>query len=114
VQQPPTFHRRDITLANWRIHPHTHFSFQHAGEFVPTAAITVAAGSESPVVQPGLIASLGVAHQGGRRGLLDHLADTHADAFAILRDGVFLDEWHAPHFIPARPSAARPCAISST
>jgi CubicO group peptidase (beta-lactamase class C family) len=103
VPETPVFRRRDITLVNWRIHPYTHFSFQHAGEFVPTAAITPAAGGESPVASPGLIASLTLGREGDRRSLIDHLAETHADAFAILRDGVFLDEWRAPHFIPARP-----------
>jgi len=95
--------RHDITLADWRVHPNTHFSFQNVSEFVPTARIAEPAGAEASVTSPGLIGSLQVSHEGRKHSLADHLAATHADAFAILRDGQFLDEWRAPHFAPAKP-----------
>ncbi|MBX3575780.1 MAG: serine hydrolase [Rhizobiaceae bacterium] len=95
--------RREITLDNWRVHPNSPWSFQNVAEFVPTARIAEPLGGEPPVTTPGLIARLQVAGDGGRVSLSDHLAATHADAFVMLRNGEFLDEWHAPHVEPARP-----------
>lgn len=96
--------RSSITLDNWRIHPNSRWSFQNVEEFVPSARIAKSTGDEPSVTSPGLIAGIELGRDvGDRRTLLDHLADTHADAFAILRDGHVLDEWHAPHSQPAKP-----------
>ena len=42
------FSRSDITLANWRQHPFSQWSFQNVGELVPTAEITAAERRRRP------------------------------------------------------------------
>jgi hypothetical protein len=98
-----SFSRRDISLANWRVHPFNTYSFQHVAEFVPSADIVSARTDEAPV---GLAAleDLQIAHrQLGTMSVEDFLGRTHGDAFAVLKDGAVLAEWHAPHASLDRP-----------
>lgn len=91
------FSRRDITLANWRTHPFNTYSFQNVGEFVPCADVTPVRSGDTAT---GLAAldGLQVDHpQLGRTSVADFLGRTHGDVFAVLKDGTFLAEWHAPH-----------------
>ena len=98
------FSRSDITLANWRQHPFSQWSFQNVGEFVPTAEITAPSVAEDLVSQPGLIASLSIILAGGEsKTALEHLRQSHADRFIMMHDGVVLDEWLAPHAEAERP-----------
>ena len=60
------YSRADITLANWRQHPFSEWSFQNVPELVPTAEITPPRAAEDLVAEPGLIASLSI-HEAGRR-----------------------------------------------
>ena len=92
-------HRRDITLANWRLSPFSEYSFQHVGEFVPSAVISANVQHESPQLGPGPLAKLqlnGVA-------LPNHLATSHADSLCIMRQGQIIAEWNAAYCDPTRP-----------
>jgi CubicO group peptidase (beta-lactamase class C family) len=93
-----SFARAEVTLANWREHPYSQWSFQNVPELVPAAEITAASGEEGPVAEPGLIASLAI-HQpdGHETTAIEHLKLSFADRFVIMRDGMVLDEWMAPH-----------------
>ena len=102
--QQNTFSRSDITLANWRQHPFSEWSFQNVGELVPIAEITAARATEDLVAEPGLIASLSIVKADGRSmTALEHLKQSHADRFVMMRDGIVLDEWLAPHAEADKP-----------
>jgi len=104
LSEQQTFSRGDITLANWRQHPFSQWSFQNVEELVPTAEITPPGAPEDPVAEPGLIASLSVTLPGGEaRTALEHFRLSYADRFVVMRDGVVLDEWLAPHAEAERP-----------
>lgn len=96
--------RSKITLANWRQHPFSEWAFQYVPEFVPIAEITAVSGIEEPVTEPGLIASLSIHQPDGEEiTALEHFHRSHADRFVMMRDGVVLDEWLAPHAEAERP-----------
>jgi hypothetical protein len=98
------FRRSDVTLANWRMHPFSAWSFQNVPELMPVAEITAPSAPEEPVAEPGLIASLSVHRDDGSEiTALEHLKRSHADRFVMMRDGVVLDEWLAPHAEAERP-----------
>lgn len=100
----PEFTRRDITLANWRQHPFSRWAFQNVEELVPSARIATPGAPEEPVAEPGLIASLSIHGAGGpAMPVIEHLKATHTDHFVMLRGGVVLDEWAAPHADAERP-----------
>ncbi len=87
-------HRRDINLSNWRLSPFSKYAFQHVGEFVPSAVIWANVQTETPQLDLGPFADLGLAK---------HLAATHADSLCIMRQGQFIAEWHAPYCDPTKP-----------
>lgn len=100
----PDFRRGEVTLANWREYPYSRWAFQHVPELVPVAEITSRGAAEEPVAEPGLIASLSVHFaEGHEMTALEHLKHSHADRFVMMRDGVVLDEWLAPHADADRP-----------
>lgn len=89
--------RRDITLANWRIHPHSRWSFSHAGEIIPTAAIRAPAGGEPPSPGDDALQTLRVTgREGAERGVIEHFEATHGKCFLAMREGVVVAEWLAP------------------
>ena len=94
-----TPHRRDITLANWRLSPFSEYSFQHVGEFVPSAVISANVQPESPQLGPGPLAKLQV----NGVALPNHLATSHADSLCIMRQGQIIAEWNAAYCDPTRP-----------
>lgn len=81
-----------MTLANWRTVPGSRWSFQHAGELVPSAAIR---GARSPETEP-----IGL---GPLADIEGELVDTETDSLAVSRHGVLLAEWYAPHCDPDAP-----------
>lgn len=100
----PTVRRGAATLANWREHPNSRYSFQHAGEFVPTAQIAVGHGSEPASPGPGLLATVPVRRTGADAITpVEHLEASHADQLVVMRDGTVMAEWLAPHADPALP-----------
>ena len=99
-----TPNRSDVRLANWRIHPNSRWSFQNVREIVPTVEIAAARGETE--ASPGSDALAGLElllPDGSRIGALDHLAQSHGDAFVALKDGRLVAEWHAPHCDPDAP-----------
>ena len=98
------YSRTDITLANWRQHPFSEWSFQNVPELVPTAEITPPRAAEDLVSEPGLIASLSTLDaDGDSLTALEFLRQSHTDRFVMMREGVVLDEWLAPHADAERP-----------
>lgn len=89
--------RRDVTLVNWRSHPFNTYSFQNIGEFVPTADIAFPR-EDAPTVGLSGLDGLKINHETlGSVGVAEFLGKTHGDAFALLKDGELIGEWHAPH-----------------
>jgi CubicO group peptidase (beta-lactamase class C family) len=97
-------HRRAITLANWRTHPQSRWSFQHVSEFVPTAAVTAAAAEEPASPGSAPLEGLRIAGPDGASiGLMEYLQASHGDCFVAMREGAVIAEWNAPHCDPRRP-----------
>ena len=104
ADEEPDFRRSEVTLANWREHPYSQWAFQYVPELVPVAEVTPPSAPEGPVAEPGLIASLSVHFADGHEmTALEHLKRSHADRFVMMRDGMVLDEWLAPHADADRP-----------
>lgn len=98
------YSRSDVRLANWRTHPNSRWSFQNVREIVPTVEIAAARGETEASPGPGVLASLDLSlPDGGRIGALEHLAQSHGDAFVALKDGKLIAEWTAPHCDPDAP-----------
>ncbi|MFN3549520.1 MAG: serine hydrolase domain-containing protein [Mesorhizobium sp.] len=96
--------RSAIRLANWRVHPNSRWSFQNVREIVPTVEIAPARGETE--ASPGTDALAGLElslPDGNRITALDHLAQSHGDAFVALKDGRLVAEWYAPHCDPDAP-----------
>jgi hypothetical protein len=91
--------RDEITLANWRTHPHSRWSFQNACEMVPSAIISHGDGERPPAPPlPGLLNDILLEDPaGGRAAAGDVLARRHTDSLLVLRDGKPIAAWNAPH-----------------
>lgn len=98
-----TFSRRDISLANWRTHPHTHYTFHHVGEFVPSADVTRQQDDISQVGLAGLDGMTVIHRAIGKCSVPEFLAGTHGDGFVALKDGKVLAEWYAPYSSATSP-----------
>lgn len=100
-QIPP---RAAISLADWRVYPNSRYSFQHVGEFVPTATVAWPARAEEPSPGPAALAGMALADRdGGAIDALAHMRRSHADHVVVLRDGVIVAEWCAETADPAMP-----------
>ena len=98
------FTRADITLANWRVHPFSRYSFQHVAEFVPVAGIAWPGAPEDPSPGQGALDTLELNDRDGSRiTATGHLRRSYADHFVVMRDGAVISEWVAGHADPARP-----------
>jgi CubicO group peptidase (beta-lactamase class C family) len=92
------FRRNEATLANWRFAPYSKWSFQNAGEFVPSAGIACADGAvESPAVDPGSLLAQPIAIEGRRETVADFLQRSDTDAFVAMKRGEFVGDCFAPH-----------------
>jgi CubicO group peptidase (beta-lactamase class C family) len=92
------FHRREVTLANWRTAPFNQWSFQNVGELVPSASTLPDPGI--PETGPQDMSSLigeKLKLPGGAETVLDFLQRSHADALAVMKAGKFVGDWFAPH-----------------
>lgn len=99
-----TLSRGDVRLSNWRTAPRSRWSFQNVREIVPTAEIAAARGETAASSGPGALAAMQLSLPDGNRiAALDHLAQSHGDAFVALKDGRLVAEWHAPHSDPEAP-----------
>ncbi len=98
------FTRRDIRLSNWRTHPHSRWSFQNVSELVPTALIAMPRGEVEPSPGADLLSALDLQlSDGSTANGLDHLRESHGDAFVAMRGGRIVAEWYAPHSDPDAP-----------
>ncbi len=96
--------RADITLATWREHPFSRYSFQHVAEFVPVAGIVRPVAPEAPSPGPGMLADMQLDDRDGTRiSPLAHLRRSHTDQFVVMRDGVVVAEWLRDDVDPAKP-----------
>jgi CubicO group peptidase (beta-lactamase class C family) len=92
------FRRNEATLANWRFAPYSKWSFQNAGEFVPSAGIACADGAvESPAVDPGSLLAQSIAIEGRQETVADFLQRSETDAFVVMKRGEFIGDYFAPH-----------------
>jgi CubicO group peptidase (beta-lactamase class C family) len=92
------FRRNEATLANWRLAPYSKWSFQNAGEFVPSAGIACAdCAVESPAVDPGTLLAQPVAIEGRQETVADFLQRSDTDAFVVMKRGEFVGDYFAPH-----------------
>lgn len=100
-KQRYSFRRNEATLANWRLAPYSKWSFQNAGEFVPSAGIACADGAvESLAVDPTNLLSQSVAVEGRRETVADFLQRSDTDAFVVMKRGEFVGDYFAPHMDP--------------
>lgn len=99
------FERPEATLANWRTDPYCRWSFQNAGEIVPSATIPAEGGGREKFVpvETNLLAEVEVNLGSGRETAIDVLKRTHTDAFVLMKDGGVIAEYYAPHMTPGAP-----------
>jgi CubicO group peptidase (beta-lactamase class C family) len=92
------FDRREVTLANWRMAPFNRWSFQNAGELVPSVTTLPDAGRAETLPQDmsGLLAEQFSSLQ-GRAKLSDFLQSSNTDALCVMKAGKFIGDWFAPH-----------------
>lgn len=96
--------RAAITLADWRVHPNSRYSFQHVSEFVPVAMVATPAGTEEPSPGPCLLARMTLNDPDGSPvAALDHMRRSYADHLVVMRDGRVVAEWLADTADPDRP-----------
>jgi CubicO group peptidase (beta-lactamase class C family) len=97
-EQRYDFPRNEATLANWRLTPYSKWSFQNAGEFVPSAGIACAGGAvESLAVDPGRLLAQSIAIEGRRETIAEFLRRSNTDAFVVMKRGEFVGDYFAPH-----------------
>lgn len=98
------FTRADITLANWRVHPFSRYSFQHVPEFVPVAEIVPLGAPEEPSPGHALLDTLRLEDADGIIiSAVGHLRRSYADHFVVMREGKVISEWLGDHADPTRP-----------
>lgn len=96
--------RADITLADWRLHPASRYSFQHVAEFVPVAMVAWPGAAEDASPGPAILESLVLRDRdGGEVTALAHMRRSHTDHVVVMRDGAVIAEWLAGNADPARP-----------
>lgn len=92
------FARKDVSLANWRERPFSLWSFQNAGELVPSAVIRCADGlDQDPDADPRDLLAQSVSFNGGRETIGAFLQRTDTDAFVVMKRGSVIADFHAPH-----------------
>ena len=96
--------RAAMTLADWRVHPNSRYSFQHVGEFVPVAMIAPGCGAEEATPGPAALAGMMLTDQDGSAiAAPDHLRRSFVDHVVVMREGRVVAEWLAETADPARP-----------
>ena len=94
------FRRDEVTLASWRTSPFNRWSFQNAGELVPSADIGVAAdaGPEEPVRDmAGLLSQKVTPGEGEPQTVASFLTRSSTDALTVMKGGKIVGDWFAPH-----------------
>jgi CubicO group peptidase (beta-lactamase class C family) len=94
------FTRDAVTLANWRTSPFNRWSFQNAGELVPSAEIPPAAGLPGEEPARDMAALLSQTVTLGERApetVADFLRRSDTDALTVMKAGRIVGDWSAPH-----------------
>ncbi len=92
------FARRDVTLANWRTGPFNRWSFQNAGEIVPSATVAAAANEDEDAHDvSGLLSQTVTSGEGVAETVAAFLQRSHTDALTVMKGGRFIGDWSAPH-----------------
>lgn len=91
------FRRQDVRLGNWRMAPYSRWSFQNAGELVPSAHVFGGSGTpEGAAVDISGLLGQTVSLPSGEQTVAAYLQRTHADALTVMRAGTFIGDWSAP------------------
>lgn len=88
------FRRDAVNLANWRTSPFNRWSFQNAGELVPSARIEAMGGAEQPAKD--MSGLLTVKIPTGET-VAAFLARSNTDALTVMKGGKIVGDWFAPH-----------------
>lgn len=88
------FRRDAVTLANWRESPFSRWSFQNAGELVPSARIEAAGGTEEPAKD---MSGLLTQKIPSGETVAAFLARSDTDALTVMKSGKIVGDWFAPH-----------------
>jgi hypothetical protein len=91
------FRRNEVTLANWRTSPFSRWSFQNAGELVPSARILAARGEETPAQDMGGLLGEKIITKSGSETVAAFLARSDTDALAVMKSGRVVGDWFAPY-----------------
>ncbi|TIS91814.1 serine hydrolase [Mesorhizobium sp.] len=92
------FARNEVLLANWRESPFIRWSFQNAGELVPSARIAAASDNgEAPLQDLSGLLGDSVTLAGGQETVADFLVRSDTDALTIMKAGNVVGDWFAPH-----------------
>jgi CubicO group peptidase (beta-lactamase class C family) len=94
------FRRDAVNLANWRTSPFNRWSFQNAGELVPSARIEAMGGAEQPAQDMN-----GLLTQKIPTGetVAAFLARSDTDALTVMKGGKTVGDWFAPHMTFGAP-----------
>jgi CubicO group peptidase (beta-lactamase class C family) len=94
------FRRDAVNLANWRTSPFNRWSFQNAGELVPSARIEAMGGAEQPAQDMS-----GLLTQKIPTGetVAAFLARSDTDALTVMKGGKTVGDWFAPHMTFGAP-----------
>lgn len=100
------FRRRDVTLANWRTAPFNRWSFQNLRELAPTTGIQRASATEDGRVRApatGDFLAEVLPLSAGPESVNAFLQRSATNLLLVLKNGVPVVEWHAPHAEPDKP-----------
>lgn len=98
------FTRRDVRLGNWREYPFSRWAFQNVSELVPVAPISWPRGEDEASPGSDRIRDMPLRLPGRLQiTALEHLRQSHGDAFVAMHGGQLIAEWYAPHSAPDAP-----------
>ncbi|MHA6688362.1 serine hydrolase domain-containing protein [Mesorhizobium sp. A556] len=94
------FRRDAVNLANWRSSPFNRWSFQNAGELVPSARIEAMGEAEQPAKD---MSGLLTEKIPTGETVAAFMARSDTDALTVMKGGKIVGDWFAPHMSPGAP-----------
>jgi len=92
-----------VSIANWRLAPFNHWSFQHVRELVPTARIRTS-GEHKPLAASAIGVDFSVKDaKGGLVSLQDFLTASETNGLVVLSAGKPVLHWSSPKSDPDEP-----------
>ncbi|TPN82626.1 serine hydrolase [Mesorhizobium sp. CU2] len=91
------FARSDVRLENWRLSPLNRWSFQNAGELVPSVHIAAAPGGAEPAKPLGDLLGEKVTLAAGPETVEAFLKRSDTDALTIVKAGKVAGDWSSPY-----------------